>query len=122
MAAAHKLDATADEVRPDIQCDFVAFISMVPTDRGGRKSACSSGYRPQLFIDGDDCDVEIAVEDCLDPGASGVVYGRFFRPELHLRKLTVGKAVLLREGSRTIGYGTLLWRRTGEQLHAPDGS
>lgn len=116
MAAAHKLDAGAAEVNPDADCDFVAFISVVPTDRGGRQSGFTSGYRPQLFVDGDDCDVEIMLDaGHLDPGDSGIVYGRFFRPELNLGKITVGKAVLLREGSRTIGYGTLLWRRTSEQ-------
>jgi hypothetical protein len=56
--------------------------------------------------------------DHLDPGDSGIVYGRFFRPEQNLEKLTVGKAVLLREGTRTTGYGTLLWRRTSEQSDA----
>lgn len=121
LAAAHKLDALPAEVRPDAACDFVAFISVVPTDRGGRQSGFRSGYRPQLFIDGEDCDVEIMLDaDHLDPGDSGVIYGRFFRPELNLQRLTVGKAVLLREGSRTIGYGTLLWRRTSEQGDATE--
>ena len=115
MAAAHKLAAHETEVRPEAKCDFVAYISLVPADRGGRQSGFSSGYRPQLFLDGDDCDVELILDtDQMEPGDSGVIYGRFFRPELHLKKLIVGKAVLLREGSRTIGYGTLLWRRTSE--------
>ena len=113
LAAAHKLDAPAAEVCPDAECDFVAFVSMVPSDPGGRQKGFTSGYRPQLFIDGDDCDVEVTLSaDQLNPGDSGVVYGRFLRPELNLGKLTVGKTVLLREGSRTIAYGALLWRRT----------
>lgn len=121
MVAAHKLDAEAREVTPDASFDFAAMISVVPTDRGGRQTGFASGYRPQLFIDGDDCDVEFTLEaDRLDPGDSGIVYGRFFRPELHLQKLTVGKAVLLREGTRTIAYGTLLWRRKSDQSAAMD--
>ena len=116
MAAAHKLDADAAEVKPDAHCDFAALISVIPSDSGGRQSGFTSGYRPQLFIDGNDCDVEILLDvDHLDPGDSGIVYGRHFRPELNLRQLTVGTAVLLREGSCTIGYGTLLWRRSSEQ-------
>jgi hypothetical protein len=113
MAAAHKLDARPDEVRPDIRCDFVALITLVPSDRGGRKSGITSGYRPQLFIDGEDCDVEITLDvEPFNPGESRIVYGSFFRPEIHLDKLVVGKVVLLREGARTVGYGPLLWRRS----------
>ena len=119
MAAAHKLDAPPVEVHPDIRCDFAALISLIPSDRGGRQSGISSGYRPQLFIDGHDCDVVVSMDkESLDPGQSGIVYGSFFRPELHLAKLVVGKAILLREGSRTVGYGTLLWHRIIEQTDA----
>lgn len=114
--AAHKLDALANEVWPNPSCDFVAFISVIPTESGGRNSGFKSGYRPQLFVDGDDCDVEIMLaDDHLDPGDSGFVYGRFFRPTANLPKLIVSKAVLLREGMRTIGYGTILWRRAIDQ-------
>jgi hypothetical protein len=68
LAAAHKVDAPTTEVRPDGKCDFVAFMSLVPADRGGRQTGFSSGYRPQLFIDGDDCDVEILLDaDGLNP-------------------------------------------------------
>lgn len=119
MAAVHKLDAKPAEVCPGTCCDFVAFISLVPSDRGGRQSGISSGYRPQLFIDGEDCDIAVTLEDePLNPGESAVVYCSFFRPELHLRRLVVGKAVLFREGSRAIAYGTILWRRIGEHSHA----
>ena len=119
MAATHKLDAPATEVQPNGECDFIAHVDLIPTDRGGRRTFFSTGYRPQLFIDGEDCDVEVRLEiDKMNPGDSGLVFCRFFRPDRNLTKLVVGKAVLLREGDRTIAYGTVLWRRTSEQSHA----
>ncbi len=118
LSAAHKLYAPASEVLPSAGCDFMAFVSMVSKDSGGRQSKIYSGFRPQLYIDSDDCDVElILATDSLDPGASGIVYGRFFNPDRNLHKLAVGKAILLREGARTIGYGTLVWRRVAETDH-----
>lgn len=119
MAATHKLDAPASEVQPTSECDFIAHVNVIPTDRGGRQSSFATGYRPQLFIDGDDCDIEVQLEvDKMNPGDSGLVFCRFFRPDRNLQKLVVGKPVLLREGDRTIAYGTVLWRHTSEQSHA----
>jgi hypothetical protein len=121
MAAAHKLDAAASEVQPDGECDFIANVNVIPTDRGGRGTSFATGYRPQLFIDGDDCDVEVRLEvEKMDPGDSVLVFCRFFRPDRNLQKLVVGKPVLLREGDRTIAYGTVLWRRTSEQPPAQE--
>ena len=119
MAAAHALYASASEVQPNGECDFIAHVVLIPSDRGGRRSPFSTGYRPQLFIDGDDCDVEVKLDaEEMSPGDSGFVFCRFFRPDRNLQKLVVGKPVLLREGDRTIAYGTVLWRRTSEQSHA----
>lgn len=72
-------------------------------------------------MDGDDCDVEVQLDvEKINPGDSGVIFGRFFRPDRNLQKLVVGKPVLLREGDRTIAYGTILWRRTSEQSGQPE--
>lgn len=114
QAAAHKVYSPANEVYSKGPCDFIAHVEVISTDGGGRRSSFASGYRPQLFIDGGDCDIEVQLEvDNLNPGDSGLVFCRFFRPDQNLHKLIVGKPVLLREGDRTIAYGTILWRREG---------
>jgi hypothetical protein len=47
-------------------------ITLLPTDRGGRWTPITSGYRPSFDVDGDrrDAAIQLAGRDILEPGAS----------------------------------------------------
>ena len=105
--ALHKTIQTIDS---PADCHFVANIRMLTEQSGGRKSTIHSGYRPQVFLDGDDCDATLTIDgETLNPGDVGIVFGVLMRPDRNCEKLSVGKALLLREGARTIAYGVIVW-------------
>lgn len=92
------------------ECHFVASISLLAEQSGGRKSAIHTGYRAQVFLDGDDCDATLTIDgESLSLGTSGIVFGSFANPDRNFGKLSVGKPLLLREGTRTIAYGIIVW-------------
>ncbi|MCM2374803.1 hypothetical protein [Aporhodopirellula aestuarii] len=91
-------------------CHFVADVRVLTESNGGRKTAIHTGYRPQVFLDGHDCDATLTVESgTLSPGDVGFIFGLLRRPDQNFDKLSIGKALLLREGSRTIAYGVIVW-------------
>jgi hypothetical protein len=45
--------------------------------------------------------------EILELGKSGRAFVRFLRPELHLPRMKCGMGFLIREGSKTIGYGSV---------------
>ncbi|WP_186775756.1 hypothetical protein [Rubripirellula tenax] len=82
----------------------------MPESHGGRRSSVASGYRPQLYLLGDDWD---AVHDYgsiekLVPGQPTIAELTFPNPKNHIDRLFSGLPFLLREGNRTIGYGRIL--------------
>jgi Elongation factor Tu C-terminal domain len=105
--ALHKTKQTIDA---PADCHFVANIRMLTEESGGRKSAIHTGYRPQVFLDGDDCDATLTIDgETLNPGDVGIVFGVLMNPDRNSGKLSVGKALLLREGARTVAYGVIVW-------------
>jgi hypothetical protein len=105
--ALHKTTQTIDL---PTDCHFVANVRMLTEQNGGRQSAIHSGYRSQVFLDGDDCDATLTIDrETLNPGDVGTVFGVLMRPDRTCDKLSVGKALLLREGARTIAYGVIVW-------------
>ena len=104
------LHKTTQGIDIPTDCHLVANIRMLTEQNGGRKSAIHTGYRSQVFLDGGDCDATLTVDgDTLNPGDAGIVFGVLIRPDRNCDKLSVGKALLLREGARTIAYGVIVW-------------
>ena len=115
--AMHKAKQTIDF---PTDCHFVANVRMLTEQTGGRKSAIHTGYRSQVFLDGEDCDATITIDgETLNPGDVGIVFGVLMRPDRNCGKLSVGKPLLLREGARTIAYGVIVWhaRSANNPMH-----
>lgn len=76
---------------------------------GGRKSAAFQEYRPQFHYDDQDWDAvqQYPDVDKVEPGETARVIFSFLSPEEHVDKLEPGKMFLIREGSRTVGYGKI---------------
>jgi two-component system, OmpR family, alkaline phosphatase synthesis response regulator PhoP len=66
-----------------------------------------SGYRPQVFYDGDDWDAEQSYPGIqqVHPGDTVTAQLTFTRPHLHLGRVRAGMEFLIREGARTGGRG-----------------
>jgi len=83
-------------------------LFLLPTEHGGRKTAIHSGYRGQ-FYDLEDCDAIWGFDaPVVEPGQSVKGFVQFLRPELHLARMKAGLPILMREGSKVIGFGTIL--------------
>jgi elongation factor Tu len=89
--------------------DIEAMIRFLPTAEGGRWRPVYSGYRPQFFYDDRDWDAEHEYPDTemVNPGDTVRAYLRFFSPQAHLGRVHVGMPFAIREGSRTVGLGTV---------------
>ena len=90
--------------------DIEAEITFLPTEHGGRQGFALSGYRPQFYYDGHDWDAqhEYPEDEAVYPGQTVRAYLRFLSPQEHVGKLRPGKAFLIREGNKTVAYGSVL--------------
>jgi translation elongation factor EF-Tu-like GTPase len=89
--------------------DAEAKLTFLPPEDGGRKTPARSEYRPQFYYDGHDWDAVHTYPDTdeVQPGDTVRVFLAFLSPEAHVGKLRPGKAFLIREGRRIIGYGSI---------------
>jgi elongation factor Tu len=86
-----------------------AQIEFVTTEGGGRSGPAFSGYRPQFYYSGKDCDAEQIFPDVAEvkPGESVRALLRFTRPEAHWGNIRIGMPFLVREGHRTVAFGII---------------
>jgi elongation factor Tu len=90
---------------PDIEAD-IWFLSH---ESGGRRAPVASGYRPQFFYDDRDWDAthEYVGKEWVQPGERVLARLTFVSPESHVGHVNVGMPFLIREGSKTVGYGVV---------------
>jgi elongation factor Tu len=90
--------------------DIEAYITFLPTEDGGRASPMYSEYRPQFYYAGRDWDaVQTYPEvDMVHPGETVRAFLSFMSPQEHLGKVYTGMPFLIREGSRIVGYGSII--------------
>ncbi|WP_066405200.1 hypothetical protein [Flavisolibacter tropicus] len=91
--------------RPELQAD----IYYLTEQEGGRKTPVASGYRGQFYYNGKDFD---AMQQFVDKawchlGDTVQVLLQTASPEFHTGQLYVGKEFEIREGSKTVGKGTI---------------
>jgi translation elongation factor EF-Tu-like GTPase len=105
----------------DWRKDAEAEITFIPTEAGGRRSPARSGYRPILFVDGENWDAIQAFPDNehASPGDTVRAFLSFTFPAELAAKLPVGKVFLVREGNRFVAYGkiTKLFALSSAQEH-----
>ena len=90
--------------------DIEVEIEYLPTEHGGRSTPVKSGYRPQFYYDGHDWDGVQTFEgiEWVSPGGKVKAFISFLSPAEHVGKLYPGKAFLIREGNRILGYGSVI--------------
>jgi len=85
-------------------------VEFLPTEAGGRNGPAFSGYRPQFYYAGHDWDAQHEYPDVKEvrPGDTVRVLFTFLSPKEHLGKVRIGMPFLIREGARTVAYGTIM--------------
>lgn len=95
--------------------EIEAEIRYLTTEEGGRRHGVFSGFRGQFHYDGDDFDgfqffPDVADGEMVEPGTTVRALVRFDQKrwdEIHAHRITVGMPFLIREGSKTVGRGTV---------------
>jgi len=91
---------------------FVAEITMLSTEEGGRKTPFVNGYRPDLnmgvprMLNG--CWIVLRDRDQLSPGGTCLAEIGMIAPEFQRRRLYLGFQFTINEGNRLIGRGTIV--------------
>jgi len=87
----------------EVEVEFLQF------NKGGRKNPIRSGYRPQFFYDGHDWDAvfEFTDQETVEPGNKIKAYIAFPSPQAHVERIYPSMPFLIREGNRTVGFGTV---------------
>ncbi|MDA3874743.1 MAG: elongation factor Tu [Kiritimatiellae bacterium] len=89
--------------------DAEGIVTYLPENAGGRKMPVFQEYRPQFYYEGHDWDAVQHYPDVekVDPGETVRVIFSFLSPDEHWGKLQEGTLFLIREGTRTVGYGKI---------------
>jgi len=87
--------------------DIEAEITLIATEKGGRKFPVTSGFRPQFHYHEQDWDsyLEYPDEEWIYPGQTARALLWFLSPASHVDHFIPGMKFQLREGPRLIGYG-----------------
>ena len=82
----------------------------IPSVLDGRRSAFTTGYRPQFRYRGRDNDVSVTIpDDCLiEPGDSTDAFLTFYRPDLQIARIQPNSSFMLAEGGRNIAHGSVV--------------
>lgn len=84
-------------------------VYYLPTEHGGRRGPCKTGYRPQFYYLGEDWDAvhEYPDVEWVHPGQSARAFLQFLLPHRHVGSLVPATPFLLREGQRVVGFGVV---------------
>ena len=84
-----------------------AFLEVLPTHFGGRRTSIHNGYRPQFYYKGRDWDCRfVNLKEPIKPGDREEVYLQFLSPHLHKDQIYTGMPFLLREGNHIVAFGS----------------
>jgi len=91
---------------PHIEVD----LTLLPTERGGRRAPIFSGFTSAFHCDGEACDSisELQQLEFVFPGERARIFLSFRHPEIHRGRLAPGKPFQLVEGRRVIGEGRVM--------------
>ena len=89
--------------------DIEVLLHYLTAEAGGRSAPAFSGYRPQFFYNGRDWDAVHTYPDVerASPGETVRAFLAFLSPDEHVGHISVGMPFLIREGARTVAYGTV---------------
>lgn len=89
--------------------DIEAEIYYLTAEEGGRKTPIFTGYRGQFYYNGNDWDAPQKFKDVefVNPGGTVRACIGFVSPNKHHGQISVGMKFEVREGTRTVGKGTV---------------
>lgn len=90
---------------------FIAQVTFLGPDKGGRRNRPQSGYHPQIDTGGEytSCAIEsLNDETTFEFDRAYTVRLRLLFPELYRDRFVPGSAVRFYEGSHLVGYGIIL--------------
>lgn len=97
-------------MQSEITYDFNAFITLIPTENGGRKKPVYNGYKPSFSFNTQKhyCgEIELLDSEELLPGHSAMVLIKLL-PATHIRhNIEKGDAFTILEGNKIIGTGVI---------------
>ena len=90
--------------------DIEVEIEFLHHEFGGRKTPAFTGYRPQFFYNGNNWDAvhEYIGTNKVEPGERVKAYLAFMSPHEHEGNVYPSMPFIIREGNRTIGFGSVL--------------
>ena len=95
----------------EITYTLKAFITLLPTDKGGRKRPVATGYRPALmFIThrSYSCEIELLDKDELKPGDNAMVNIKLLPAKTIPKNIRINDSFTLLEGNKAVGNGIIL--------------
>ena len=96
--------------RPQQNVDAIANITFLTPENGGRVRSLRSDYRGQFFYEGHDWDARYTfASEPVEPGQTVEAIIQFLSPEAHIRRIHIGMAFILKEGSQIVGNGVITW-------------
>jgi hypothetical protein len=82
-------------------------MTFLRTEEGGRTRPVYSGYRPQFYYQDQEGDAQhtyVGIEQ-VNPGDTVTAQLKFYSPQNHVGKITVGTEFQIREGQRPVATG-----------------
>ena len=92
---------------PDIEAE----IAFIKTEDGGRRSPCTSGYRPAHLVKEDYLTTGVHQyygKELVFPGETTIGTITFITPEAYPHCLWQGKRMNIQEGNKIVGYATVV--------------
>ncbi len=91
--------------------DALIEISLLPTEKGGRKLPIFSGYkgahliREEYLTSGS---IELIDGETLYPGETAIAFVNYLTPEFYPHSLWIGKTIDIQEGSQVVGTSKVI--------------
>lgn len=106
------MDSVSDEEFERKPVDFIAEVTYVRTQDGGRKGCAASGYRPLIQINGQEerasAELIFLGQDKVEPGESAKAEIRIIWTTPFENKLEKGTKFTLSEGAAIVASGRVL--------------
>lgn len=98
-------------MQSEITYNLKAFITLLPTEKGGRKKSVFSGYKPSLvFNTHKSYSAEIYLIDKteLEPGETSMAFIKLLPARTIRKNLHINDSFTLVEGNKAVGNGMII--------------
>jgi translation elongation factor EF-Tu-like GTPase len=98
-------------VQSEITYNLKAFITLLPTENGGRKKSIFSGYKPSLVFNTHksySAEIQLIDTDELQPGQTSMASIKLLPARTIRKNLQLNDAFTLVEGNKAVGNGIII--------------